>query len=169
MFNDEDNEFDNNKLTNLDSVVGNRSIISDNELANKKYFDDSIGLGNNLRFNKTLQNYLEVSVGDDTCDVTKYDQTQTIDTTEIKFPTIGIDSLQKWNIKCNHKKNDSKVGNFIKSTNTNSPTSYSGATSIPQIGISFMYIETSSNNHGSDNVLVSFERTDIIQISKITF
>ena len=31
-----------------------------------------------------------------------------------------------------------------------------------------MYIETSSNNHGND-VLVSFERTDIIQISNITF
>ena len=31
-----------------------------------------------------------------------------------------------------------------------------------------MYIETSSNNHGS-NVFVSWERTDIIQISKKTF
>ena len=31
-----------------------------------------------------------------------------------------------------------------------------------------MYIETSSNNHGS-NVFVSWERTDIIQISNITF
>ena len=31
-----------------------------------------------------------------------------------------------------------------------------------------MYIETSSNNHGS-NVFCSFERTDIIQLSNITF
>ena len=31
-----------------------------------------------------------------------------------------------------------------------------------------MYIETSSNNHGN-NVFVSFERRDIIQISNITF
>ena len=31
-----------------------------------------------------------------------------------------------------------------------------------------MYIETSSNNHGS-NVYVSWERTDIIQITNITF
>ena len=31
-----------------------------------------------------------------------------------------------------------------------------------------MYIETSSNNKGN-NVFVSFERTDIIQISNITF
>ena len=31
-----------------------------------------------------------------------------------------------------------------------------------------MYIETSSNNHGPERVFVSFERTDIIQISNIT-
>ena len=31
-----------------------------------------------------------------------------------------------------------------------------------------MYIETSFNNHGN-NVFVSFERTDIIQISNVTF
>ena len=32
-----------------------------------------------------------------------------------------------------------------------------------------MYIETSSNNHGHERVFVSCERTDIIQISNITF
>ena len=57
---------------------------------------------------------------------------------------------------------------FIKSTKTISPTGYSGATSLPPIGNSFMYIETSSSNHGN-NVFVSFERTDVIQISNITF
>ena len=31
-----------------------------------------------------------------------------------------------------------------------------------------MYIETSSNNHGN-NVFVSFERTDIVQITNISF
>ena len=36
------------------------------------------------------------------------------------------------------------------------------------IGTKFMYIETSSTNHGS-NVFVIFERTDNIQISNITF
>ena len=40
--------------------------------------------------------------------------------------------------------------------------------SLPPIGDSFMYTETSSNNHGN-NVFVSFERTDFIQITKITF
>ena len=32
-----------------------------------------------------------------------------------------------------------------------------------------MYIETSSNNHGHESVFVSWERTDNIQISNITF
>ena len=53
-------------------------------------------------------------------------------------------------------------------TKTNNPTSCSGATSLPPICNSFMYIETSSNNHGN-NVFVGFERTDIIQITNITF
>ena len=56
----------------------------------------------------------------------------------------------------------------MKSTKTISPTVHSAATSSPPIGNSFMYIETSSNNHGN-NVFVSFEQTDIIQISNITF
>ena len=40
---------------------------------------------------------------------------------------------------------------------------------IPPIVISFMYIETIQNIHGSDNVFVSFERTVNIQINIITF
>ena len=129
------------------------------------FYDESNTL---VRFNKTLQNYLKVSVGNDTYNLTKYDKIQIIDTTEIKYPNIGSDLLQKWNINCNNKNNVSKVGDFIKSTKTNSPTGFSGAESLPPIGNSFMYIETSSNNHGS-NVFVMWERTDIIQISNITF
>ena len=62
-----------------------------------------------------------------------------------------------------------KVETFIKSTKTNSPTSSSGGINLPSIGSAFLYIETSSNNHGHERVVVSFERTDIIQISIITF
>ena len=169
VFNDQDNEFDNNKLTNLDSVTVNRNPNLDNELANKKYIDDELDKNTVLRFNQTLQNYLEVSVGNDIYNITKYDKIQITDTTEMRYPNIGSDLLQKWNIKCNNKNNISKVGDFIKSTKTNSPTSYSGATSSPPIGSAFMYIETSSNNHGHERVFVSWERTDIIQISNITF
>ena len=56
----------------------------------------------------------------------------------------------------------------MKSANTNSPTGDSGATSLPPIGDSFIFIETSGNNHGQD-VVCSWERTDIIHISNITF
>ena len=169
VFNDQDNEFDNNKLTNIDSITVNRNPNLDNELSNKKYVDDSIGEGTILRFSQTLENYLKVSVGNDTYNLTKYNKIQITDTTEIKYPNIGSDLLQKWKIKCNNKNNISKVGDFIKSTKTNSPTGHSGSTSLPPIGNSFMYIETSSNNHGHERVFVSWERTDIIQISNITF
>ena len=169
VFNDQGNEFDNNKLTNLDSVTVNRNPNLVNELANKKYIDDELDKNTVLRFNQTLQNYLKVSVGNDTYNLTKYDKIQITDTTEMRYPNIGSDLLQKWNIKCNNKNNVSKVGDFIKSTKTHSPTGYSGATSLSPIGNSFMYIETSSNNHGHERVFVSWERTDIIQISNITF
>ena len=71
IFNDQGSEFDNNKLTILDSITVNRDPTSDNEPANKKYVDDSIGQGNVLRFNRTLQNYLEVSVENDAYNLTK--------------------------------------------------------------------------------------------------
>ena len=41
--------------------------------------------------------------------------------------------------------------------------------SLPPIGKCFMYIETSSNIHGHERFFVSFERTDITQISFKTF
>ena len=66
VFNDQDNEFDNNKLTILDSVTVNWNPSADNEVSNKKYGDDSIGKGTLIRFNQTHQNYLKVSVGNDT-------------------------------------------------------------------------------------------------------
>ena len=72
-------------------------------------------------------------------------------------------------IKCNDKNNIGKIQNFIKSTKTNSAKGNSGATSfLPPIGSIFMYIGTSSKNHGK-NVFVSFEGIDISQISTITF
>ena len=56
VFNDQDNEFDNNKLTNLGSVTVNRNPNQDYELSNKNNVDDSIGEGTLVRFNQTLQN-----------------------------------------------------------------------------------------------------------------
>ena len=114
VFIDQTNEFDNNKLANLDSVTVNRDPSSDNELANIKYIDDELDKNTILRFNQTLTNYLKISVGNDTYNLTKFDKMQITDTMEIKFPNTAGDLLQKWNIKCNNKKNVSKVGDFKK-------------------------------------------------------
>ena len=168
VFNDQDNEFDNIKLTNLDSVSVIRSPSSDNELANKKYVGDSIGDRNVLRFNRTLENYLKVSIGDDTIDLSKCDKIQITETTIVKYPNTGGYLLQNWVMKCNDKNNGGKTQSFIRSTKTTSPTGDSGATSLPPIGDGFMYFETRCNIHGN-NFFASFERTDIIQTSKITF
>ena len=86
----------------------------------------------------------------------------------MKHSNSGGYLLQNWVIECNDRNNSGKIQNFVKSTKTNSPTGDSGATSLTPIGTTFIYIETSSNNHGN-KVFVSFERTDIIQITNITY
>ena len=101
VFNDQETRFDNNKLTNLDSITVNRDPNLDNELSRKKYVEDSIGEGTIVRFNQTLQNYLKVSVGNDTYNLTKYDRIQITDTTIIKYPKTGCYLLQNCVIKCN--------------------------------------------------------------------
>ena len=157
------------KKPNLDSVTVNKNPTSDNELSNKKYVDDEINKNTILRFNQTLQNYLKVSVGNDTFNLTKYNKIQITDTTVMRYPNTGSNLLQKRKICCNNKINQSRIDDFIKSTRTNSPTGESGARSLPPIGNAFMYIETISINSGNDNIFVSWERTDIIQLTNITF
>ena len=166
--NNQDNDLNDNKLTNINSITINNNPTDDNHVSNKKYVDDELDKNTIVRFNQTLQNYLKVSVGNDIYDLTKYDKVLLTDTTIIKNPNSGGYLLQNWNIRCNDKNDNGKIQNFIRSTKTYSPIDNSGATNIPPIGNSFMYIETTSNNHGN-NVFVSFERTDIIQITKITF
>ena len=164
----QDNEFNDNKLTNLDSITINREPTSDNEVTNKKYIDDELDKNTILRFNQTLQNYLKVSDGNDTYNLTKYDKIHLPDTTIIKHGN-GSYLLPRWKVVCNDKNNTGVTTNFIRATKTNSPTNHSGATSLPPVGTAFLYIETSSNNHGHERVFVSWERTDIIQVSNITF
>ena len=166
--NNQDNDLKDNKLTNINSIIINRNPTSDDEVSNKKHIDNELNKNTIARFNQTLQNYLKVSVGNDVYNLTKYDKIQITDTTITKYPNSGGYLFQNWVVKCNDKNNAGKIQNFIRSTKTNSPTGDSGAMSLPPIGDSFMYIETSSNNHGN-NVFVSFERIDIIQISNITF
>ena len=89
VFNDQDNEFDNNKLTKVYSVTVNRNPSLVNEVSNKKYVDESKGEGTLLRFNQTLENYLKVTVGNDTYNLTENKKIQITDTTYLKFPNVG--------------------------------------------------------------------------------
>ena len=167
--NNQDNDLNDNKLTNLDSVQVNRNPTLDNEVSNKKYIDDELDKNTIVRLNQTLTNYLKVTVGNDIYKLTKYNKIQITDTTEIVFPNTGGYLLQKWSIICNDKNNNGKIQNFIKSTKTSSSTAHSGAGSLSPIGNAFMYIESSGANHGYDHIFCSFERTDIIQITNISF
>ena len=137
-------------------------------MANKKYVDNSIRDNNILRFNQSSENYLKVSVGNDTYNLTKYNKIQIIHPTGIRSGNSGYGVLPNWKLICNDKNFNRKVTNFIKTTRSNSPTAQSGATSIPPIGKAFMYVEASGDNHGII-VFVSFKRTEIIQITNITF
>ena len=89
VFNDQDKELNNNNLTNIDSFTVNRNPNSKNELVDKKYLEVELDKNTVFRFNQTLENYLKVSVGNDTYKVTKYDKIQFTDTTISKYPKIG--------------------------------------------------------------------------------
>ena len=182
--NNQDNDFNNNNLTNINSITLNTEAVNDNHVITKAYVDQfhqdnersrrDLGIdfynesSTLLKFNQTLQNYLKVSVGDDTYNLTKYDKIKIVDKTVMRYPNSGYNCLPLWKIICKDKNGSGKTSSFIKTTQTTSKTDYSGATALPPIGNSFMFIETSSNNNG-DFTYVRLERTDIIQISNITF
>ena len=95
VFNDQDNQFDNNKLTSLDGITVNRNPSSDNDLANMKYIHDELDKNTVLRLNQTLQNYLKVSVGSHVYILTKSDGIQITDTTVNKYPNSAGYLLQE--------------------------------------------------------------------------
>ena len=59
----QDNDLNDNKLINIDSITVNRSPTSDNVLSNEKYIDDELDKNTIVRLNQTLETYLKVSVG----------------------------------------------------------------------------------------------------------
>ena len=85
----QDNDFNDNKLINSDSITINRDPTLDKEVSIKKYVDNELDKNTILRFNQTLQNYLKKSVGNDTFNLTKYDKIQITDTTIMKYPNQG--------------------------------------------------------------------------------
>ena len=170
--NNKDNDLNDNKLTNINSITINNNPTDDNHVSNKKYVDEVLDKNTIVRLNDDSNDrYLQVHINNTAYNLQIYNKTQIIDTTKLIFPNTGTDLLQNWKIICNNRLGEGTPSDFVKSTKTISPTSQSGATSLPPIGTCFMYIETSANNHNStnDNIFVSFERTDIIHISNITF
>ena len=124
--NNQDNDLNDNKLTNIDYITVNRNPTYDNELANKKYIDDQLDKNTVLRINQSLQNYLKVSIGNDTYNLTEYDKIKSIDITEIRSPNSGQSLLQKWILKCANKNYNAEIYKLLKSTTSTSPTSESG-------------------------------------------
>ena len=170
--NNQDNDLNDNKLTNINSITINNNPSDDNHVSNKKYIVDELDKITIVRLNDDSNDrYLQVHINNTAYNLQIYNKTQIIDTTKIIFPNTGMDLLQNWKIICNDRLGEGAPSDFVKSTKKNSPTSQCGATSLPPIGTCFMYIETSSNNHNSanDNVFISFERTDFLHISNITF
>ena len=86
VFNDQDNEFINEKLEVLNIVTFNRNQTSDDEPSDIKHVDDSIGERSILKFNQTLQKYLKVSVGNTFYSITKYIEQNFTGTTIKKYP-----------------------------------------------------------------------------------
>ena len=166
--NNQGNDFNDNKLTNINSITINNNPTDDNHVSNKKYIDDELDKNTLVRFNQTLQNYLKATVGNDSYNLIEYNKFLLTDTTVMKAGNTGGHLLPYWKILCNDKNNSGKISNFIESTKTKSPTADSGAASLPPTGNAFMYIGTSSNNNGN-NIFVSFQRSDLIQITNITF
>ena len=170
--NNQNNDFNDNKLTNINSITINKNPTNNNHVTNKKYIDDALDKNTIVRLNDNSNDrYLQVRINNTSYNLQIYNKTQIIDTTKILFPNTGHDLLQNWKIVVNNKNGEGTPFEFIKSTKTSSPTPNSGASNLPPIGNSFMFIETSANNHDTlnDNVFASFERTDIIHISNITF
>ena len=117
--NNQDNDFNDNKLINIDSITINRNPTLDNEVSNKKYIDDELDKNTIVRFSQTLSNYLKVTVRGDIYHLTKYEKNYITDLTEMRAPNSGLYLFQKWKIICKDRNNNAKINNFIKSTKLN--------------------------------------------------
>ena len=69
--NNQDNDFNDNKLTNINSIKIIRNPALDSEETNKEYVDNELDKNTIVRFNQTLQNYPKVSIGNDIYNLTR--------------------------------------------------------------------------------------------------
>ena len=108
----QDNNFNDNKLTNINSITINNNPSDDNHVCNKKYVDDELDKNTIVRFNQTLQNYLKVSIGNDIYHLTKYNKYYLTDITRMISPNSGLYLMQRWIIECRDRNSNGKVNNF---------------------------------------------------------
>ena len=113
---------------------------------------------------------MKVPFRNDKYNLAKYDKIQISETTIMKSTNTGVYLLQNWLKKCNDKKQNVKIQNFVISTKQTTQRAYQEQLLHPKsvMGDAFMFVETSSNIHGNI-VFVSWERVDIIQITNISF
>ena len=97
----QDNDLNDNKLTKINSITINNNPTDNNHVSHKKYIDDELGKNTIVRFSQTLQNYLNVSDGNDTNTLTKYSKIQLTDITAMKAGNTGGYLLPYWKIICN--------------------------------------------------------------------
>ena len=88
--NNQNNDFNNNKLTNINSITINNNPTDDNHVSNEKYIDDQLDKNTMVRFSQTLTSYLKVSVGSDTYNLTKYNKYYLTDKTSMLSPNSGL-------------------------------------------------------------------------------
>ena len=58
-----------------------------------------VGESTIVRFNETPQNYTKTSGGNDVYNLTKLDEIQLVDITEIKYPHKGYTLIPRWRFK----------------------------------------------------------------------
>ena len=97
--NNQDNDLNNKKLININSITININPSDDNHVCNKKYIDDEIDKNTIVRFNQTLTNYLKVSVGNDIYHLSKYNKYYLTDITRMIAPNSGIYLMPRWIIE----------------------------------------------------------------------
>ena len=93
--NSQDNDFNDKKLTNINSITINNVPTNNNHVSNKKYINDELDKNTIVRLNDDSNDrYLQVHINSSPYNLQIYNKTHIIHTTKLFFPNTGIDFLQ---------------------------------------------------------------------------
>ena len=85
--NNQDNDFNDNKLTNINSITINNNPTDNNHVSNKKYIDDELDKDTLVRLNDNSNDrYLKVNINNLTYNLQTYSKILLTDTAIIKYP-----------------------------------------------------------------------------------